>query len=303
MKNVQISLILACYNQQPLTEWVLSSALNQKVDASYEVIICDDGSSDNLFEVVQHLTSSSDVDVRYVWQPDRGFRAGRSRNNGIRCAQGRILVFVDGDIWMMPTFLRDHWRAHTRPRSLVCGMVYTLMAAKSDVPALDLAQLTELVAQPQEEHVRQRQWLLSDSPWMACLGGNFSMPRVPDLYFDESFETWGSEDREFAYRVFKSGLTPRTLNAPNAVQVRFSDVRSARLDHEGVTNLLRNKTLLSAKYPDGAMAPSLGMVRSCHLDPATQRWSMGAVRHDVSVDHVLEEFRAWETRALAAPRP
>src|SRR5688572_12389836 len=111
----QISLIVSCYNQNPWMDTVLSSAIAQDSATPFEILLCDDGSNDGVFETVRRLASSSDVDLRYVWQPDRGFRLSRSRNNGIRSARGSILVFVDGDTWLAPSFLHDHWNAHRKP--------------------------------------------------------------------------------------------------------------------------------------------------------------------------------------------
>jgi hypothetical protein len=47
------------------------------------------------------------------------------------------------------------------------------------------------------------------------------------------------------------------------------------------------------------MLPSLHLVRMCHLDPATNVWSMGPARTDVTPDEVLDHFLAWD-RARAA---
>src|SRR5438045_287738 len=43
--------------------------------------------------------------VRYVWDPQLGFRAGPSRNNGIRLANGDLLAFIHGGLRVRPDSL------------------------------------------------------------------------------------------------------------------------------------------------------------------------------------------------------
>ena len=292
-RRVEISLIVTCYNQRPLIELVLRSAIAQQVGVPFEILICDDGSNDGVLDTIRACAKSG-ADIRYVWQPDRGFRAARSRNNGIRCARGRLLVFVDGDTWMSPTLLHDHLQAHQVPRTLGCGVRHTLVTDLCG-PALK-AEVQAAVAQPACGEIdHQRLWLASASPWMACLSGNFSFPRSARVYFDEAFETWGSEDRDLAFRLWRAGYTPRLLDGANAVHVRRPDDGLAQLSHRQVVALIENKCLLRSKYPRGELAPSIDMVRRCHLDPGTGVWSFGP-RRDASAETVLAEFSAWKAR-------
>jgi glycosyltransferase involved in cell wall biosynthesis len=289
----QIALVISCYNQERWVDLTLPSAMAQRVDVPFEIIICDDGSSDRGFDRVRRLAAGSDADIRYVWQPDRGFRLSRSRNNGIRCARGRVLVFVDGDSWLAPTFLQDHWQAHQDLPALVCGMRVTVNVPAARLDRFDPAILGSLSSRVQAEQLRQQRWAASDAPWMACLGGNFSVPRSTDVYFDEGFESWGSEDRDLAFRLSQIGLRPRLLANPNAVHIRVAGECGAVTRHDEVVAFLRNKLRLQAKYPNGELGASLTSVTHCHLDPDTQQWSIGPRRRNRSVDDVFAEFRAW----------
>jgi glycosyltransferase involved in cell wall biosynthesis len=290
-RRVEISLIVTCYNQRPLLELVLPSAVAQTVDAPYEILVCDDGSDDGALETIRASCGAA-ADVRYIWQPDRGFRASRSRNNAIRCAQGRLLVFVDADTWMSPAFLAGHLRAHRKGRTLACGARQTIVTDATG-RALKRAVLAAARQPLRGEVDRQRTWLASQSPWMACFGGNFSVPRAARVRFDETFESWGSEDRDLAFRLWRAGFVPRLLDRNDAVHIRRPDEGLWHRRHEQVVALLRNKRRLRAKYPRGEMRWSLEVVRYCHLEPRTGRWSLGASR-DASVDAVLAEFAAWE---------
>jgi glycosyltransferase involved in cell wall biosynthesis len=59
-----------------------------------EVIVVDDGSTDNTAEIAQRLMQQ-DARVRYVYQANQGLSA--ARNTGIKNAKGEFLVFLDAD--------------------------------------------------------------------------------------------------------------------------------------------------------------------------------------------------------------
>jgi glycosyltransferase involved in cell wall biosynthesis len=291
----RLSLIVSVYNQRELAPTVWASVFAQRVDVPFEVLVCDDGSPDDHLDVIRRLIASSPVDLRYIWQPDVGFRLSRSRNNAIRCARGDILVFADGDMWLAPTFLRDHAIAHEGPPGLVCGLRWTCTLPRdAPVPLVDESLLRTMRTSPHREHVQQEYWLRSTRPWLACLGGNFSVRNGPEVWFDEEFEGWGSEDRDLAYRLFRAGLPPRLLAEPNAVHLRHEGDAWTDMGHDQIVAFLRNKVRLRMKYPGGEMRPSLLMVTRCRFEPDTERWSIGLPRSDATADQILDQFHAWD---------
>jgi hypothetical protein len=180
--------------------------------------------------------------------------------------------------------------------------------AFSALPVNSTVQVpAEILDKPQPEHLKQRQWLSTDRPWLACLGGNFSVPNSPEVRFDEKFESWGSEDRDLAFRLYRAGLQPRLLPRPNALQLRLEGEHWSEMSHDQVVALLRNKIYLAEKYPNGEMDPSISLVKHCHLNAG--RWSIGPLQEDVSVLEVFDAFRRWceesvprmETPAAASP--
>ena len=290
----EVSLVVPVFNQ---CEWLpgLFDSIQQQVDPPrFEVILCDDGSTDGPLPVASRLADQYQIDLRLVWQPDRGFRLSRSKNNGIRCASGRIVVFCDGDTWLAPSFMTDHLRAHETAGRLVCGSRYTKFVA--DLPAS--------FVWPQEgflpadgvirEPINQTKWLGSPWEWAACFGGNFSVERARCPSFDENFRSWGSEDRDIAYRLTTSGLRVFVLTEPNAIQWKLSGSNWTDMSHDEVVAFLENKEYLASKYPAGELAPSVNLVRRCHLSEEG-RWSIGPTR-DESTAEVFQQFHFWKSR-------
>lgn len=89
-----VSVIIPTYNRAHLIKRSAMSVLNQTY-SNLELIIVDDGSTDNTEEVVKSI---NDNRVIYIKQPNQG--ACAARNNGIDHAQGEFIAFQDSDdVW------------------------------------------------------------------------------------------------------------------------------------------------------------------------------------------------------------
>jgi len=91
-----ISVIIPLYNKESTIKRTLASILRQEYD-DYEVVVVDDGSSDNGADVVRSLKSER---VSIYCQPNKGPSA--ARNLGVKKARGEWIVFLDADDWMEP---------------------------------------------------------------------------------------------------------------------------------------------------------------------------------------------------------
>lgn len=89
---VQISVIIPCYNIARYIGRCIDSIIGQECNP-LEIIVVDDGSSDNLREVLEPYIEQQVV--HYVWQENQGVSA--ARNRGLRYAKGDFVYFCDGD--------------------------------------------------------------------------------------------------------------------------------------------------------------------------------------------------------------
>jgi glycosyltransferase involved in cell wall biosynthesis len=92
----KISVLLPCYNG---TRWIsraVESILAQTYE-DFELVIIDDGSTDNSKEMVALFLS--DKRVRYIYQENRGFSA--AVNKGIKESKGDLIGFIgQDDLWL-----------------------------------------------------------------------------------------------------------------------------------------------------------------------------------------------------------
>ncbi len=110
-----ISVIIPTYNRADTLELAIRSVLKQTVSVA-EVLVCDDGSTDNSKAVVEAIH-----DPRVIWVT--GPRAGRPaipRNRGIMLAKGDWLAFLDSDDEWLPTKIERQLERLRGTRALAC---------------------------------------------------------------------------------------------------------------------------------------------------------------------------------------
>ena len=91
-----ISVIMACYNSASYIEEAISSVLRQTC-ANTEVIVVDDGSTDNSPDIVRRLASDHPQQVHLKHQDHSG--PYPARNLGLDEARGEFVAFLDADDW------------------------------------------------------------------------------------------------------------------------------------------------------------------------------------------------------------
>lgn len=98
-RRPKVSVIIPTYNRGFIIRKSIDSVLKQTFE-DFELIIVDDGSTDNTKEVVN---SYGDSRIRYIYQGNSG--ACAARNKGISVAQGNYISFHDSDDEWFPTKL------------------------------------------------------------------------------------------------------------------------------------------------------------------------------------------------------
>ncbi len=188
---------LCTYNRAALLERVLEACFDQTVpDDSYEVVLVDDGSSDETPAVIRRAGLRAPCAFTVVSQENRGL-AG-ARNAGIARATGERIIFIDDDVLVLPNFVAEHLRSHAAsPQAIVRG------------GAIEVESFDDLP--PPVWSIRNYSgnyfWTTNVSAPLAtirAIGG-----------FDESFSEYGWEDIDVGLRLRARGVkavfNPRAL--------------------------------------------------------------------------------------------
>ncbi|MCD6574855.1 glycosyltransferase [Candidatus Aerophobetes bacterium] len=197
-KNIEVSVIIPTYNRAYIIEKVVKNLANQTYPPDkYEVIIVDDGSTDNTQEVVSSI--SAPCDLRYFKQENKG--ASCARNYGIKKARGEIVIFVDSDILVTPSFIKEHLSCHKEDGVIVRGAIIN----------------TDNIDNPFGEKMK-----LGDLSFAFFATGNVSI-RKKYLFkvglFDEDFKEYGWEDLELGLRLKREGL--KVITNKNAIGYHY----------------------------------------------------------------------------------
>jgi len=109
-----VSIIVPTYNEGTVIQQSLMSLLKLNYPA-YEIIVVDDGSTDDTFQRAKALVADyGNVTVKLISQPNQG--KARALNTGINYARGEIIVCMDGDSRLEPQSLRSGVRHFRNPR-------------------------------------------------------------------------------------------------------------------------------------------------------------------------------------------
>jgi glycosyltransferase involved in cell wall biosynthesis len=309
-KLPHVSVIITMFEQPQSLDLLLIALMAQDYNRSFEVIICDDGSaSGTVAKCITRMRSLS-IDVRYIWQPDFRNRASRSKNNGIRCARGKYLVFLDADIVVDQTFLRDHVDAHTAPNLIVCNpRMWVLGQGSRGVDGLTDLGIADLLAtlrssSVDRERAYQQRCFLSKLQWLTVIGFSFSVPNVPEVMFDEHFVGWGPEDRELALRlvaehnfsvVYRDDIEVFHLEPySTGRQSILSAENSITLptEHKAIESYLLNIVYLADLHATQELGDLLLPLLLYKIDSATNRWFIRSPQPLPSGEHELKALLA-----------
>jgi glycosyltransferase involved in cell wall biosynthesis len=164
-------------------------------DDRHEVVVVDNGSSDNTPDMVGEIARVRDP-VRLVVEPNGGSYA--ARNAGIESARGSVLSFVDADMWVGPDWLeRVVGRlAETDAAYLACDVELPAPSGRQSL----VERYNRRTAFPVREYVEE--WAFAPT---CCLTVRREV--VEDIgAFDDRLVSSG--DREFGNRVADAGYDP-----------------------------------------------------------------------------------------------
>ncbi|QNP71419.1 glycosyltransferase [Streptomyces roseirectus] len=217
------TVVIPTYNRAELLAHTLDSLVRQRLDDTFEVVVADDGSSDDTAEVVAGYRDR--LDVHYVFQEDEGYRAAKARNLGLAKARGAVTVFVDSGVILQSGALAAHLDAHRAAEgpTAVVGYVFCFNEGNEDgeeiLKSLDFADPDASFA----EFTAEKRWLdiredyydrygedldALTAPWLMWWTCNSSVDTALLREvggYDEAYRQWGAEDVDVSYRLRTAG--------------------------------------------------------------------------------------------------
>jgi teichuronic acid biosynthesis glycosyltransferase TuaG len=169
-KKPLVSVIMPAYNAGRFISQAIDSVLNQSYD-NWELLIVNDGSSDNTAEVVKRY---SDKRIQLREQENKGVSS--ARNSGLRQMTGSFYCFLDADDVLPPDSLAQRLNAFTDPVDYVDGIVRIFDHSMSNVLRIYSPSFR---GRPLQELVRLKSNCFFGPSWMI-------RKKEPLIFFNET---------------------------------------------------------------------------------------------------------------------
>ena len=226
--DLKVSVVIPTFNRAEKLRRLLATLKHQTFPLErVEVIVADDGSSDGTCDVIVEVADQ--LDIRHVWQPNRGHRLAQVCNLGLRTARHDRIIMLQSDMLPGPALIQSYmrWLQLDYPLLLIGGRVFVTTddfaaaALRADsgfekrlprirtnnkmwtaYPACQVEDWREALYR-QNDGLKKERW-----PFRAVVGSNLAFHRrlLDNIGgFDEEFQSWGGEDGEFGYRAFNAG--------------------------------------------------------------------------------------------------
>ena len=231
-----VSVIIPCFNQAKFLGEAIQSVLQQTY-RNFEIIVVDDGSSDNTREVASGFSA-----VRYIRQHNRGLVG--ARNTGILASKGDYLVFLDADDRLLSQALEsglDCFRSH-RECAFVFGQHWYL---KSDGTSFE-----EMQTLPSDHNLFLARLREDKDHYRSLLYGNYIGMHASVMYRRDIFQFFNgfdpslnaAEDYELYFRITRN--YPVYFHNAVVAEYRFhstSMTKNAELMLRSVMTVLRSQ--------------------------------------------------------------
>lgn len=211
------SVVIPVYNRAGVLRSAIASVLAQ-TEQDFEIIVVDDGSSDNPQAAIERIAEPR---IRYVRQPNGG--GGRARNAGIDLARGRFVAFLDSDDVFLPRHLATM-------RALVEGTSHVAAYARIIVDrGVGQTFLKPPRAIAPDEHMAT--YLTCERGFVPTITLVVAREMAARVRYDETLPF--AQDTDFAIRLFLAGCRFVMAEDPGAVWYDCSDPARASAGRKG----------------------------------------------------------------------
>jgi len=231
-----VSVIIPTYNQSKLLNNTLIALQKQDIGIDrFEIIIADDGSSDDTRDTVKKFSSL--LNIKYVFQEDKGYRPASARNLGIKAAEGHVCVFIDSSVIMNTNCISEHLRFYKERENVsAIGYVYgfdqvpeserllkELVDPENPFDSVRKLAMNHIFADVREPHYAVHRYKIETlpAPWVFFWTCHVSARRS-DLIkiglFDENYDgRWGMEDFDLGFRLHQAGIRLCLLKSAESI--------------------------------------------------------------------------------------
>lgn len=285
---MKLSVIIPTHNRADTLKTCLDKLMAQK-GVDFEVIVVDDGSTDNTERVVvmtNDQLSNDQLRIKYIKQS--ASHQGVARNRGVELAKGDVVVFIGDDIFAEPDFLRKHHDRHAEyPDENVAVLGYTTWD-----PSLNVNSYMEFLESSGWQFGYQflnPGMIGKAEPYKFFYTSNISLKRslLEKEKFNEDFKCYGWEDIELGYRLWKDH-DMQIYYEPRAVAYHHHEIQPSDLPTK-MRAVGKSAVHFQRLQPDVRVIPQ-GLRRRA-LKLATNNATLPLIR--IFGDQMYYKFQSW----------
>jgi GT2 family glycosyltransferase len=185
--GVDVTVVVPTHDRRPMLERKLA-ALSAE-EEGFEVVVVADACRDD----TEAFLDAYRPPYPLRWATSPGTHAAGARNRGAALARGRVLLFSDDDVVPRPGWVAANRRAHALPK--VVGLSLHVLPA----------------------HLERGAALRAPVFWWNTNGASMSVRA--DFFaevggYDDSFASYGGEDPDLGYRLWRAGARFVALHDP-----------------------------------------------------------------------------------------
>lgn len=253
-----VTIVIPTYNRSDQLDKTLKSITNDEFGLHSQIIVSDDGSSDDTERVVLKYKKIG-LKIDYTYQDDRGFRAAKARNSALKLAHQSILIFLDTGMIIVPGFIKAHLSEHLTSSEPIAVIGRSCGFDRNNENSVELDEalnadggIFEIISDARFSDPREIVFRhCSDNlqklraPWALMWTCNCSIEL--DVFrivggFNENFLSWGGEDTELGYRLARCGITFRLSRDAVAVHTPHPK-NGAELQTQSMANFIRETAI------------------------------------------------------------
>lgn len=222
-KQITAALIISTYNWPEALDLVLTSVLRQSKMPD-EILIADDGSTESTKLVIEKYKKIFKIPVIHIWHEDKGFRLAKIRNKAIAKAKSEYIIQIDGDIILNRHFIQDHKKFAIPGTFVRASRVYInesfsnkllkKTAFKISAFNKNISNFFSALRIPSLWPLFEKKYKIKGAELYEIHGCNMAFWRSDAIKvngYNETFNGWGPEDKEFIARLLNIGVQKRFL--------------------------------------------------------------------------------------------
>lgn len=209
-----VSVIVTTYNVEPYISQCLDSLVKQNFSRfNYEIIVIDDGSTDNTKKIIYHYEQLYNNIHSIFFETNTKGGVATAANVGLRNATGKYILFCDGDDYVEPTFIKEMFDAALTADADIAVSNFKLFNNTKNkiINSPDNRLFNEIVSKRQEsKDIKKYLLRLNPVPWRKIYSRHFLNKN--SLFFIES--EFFFEDNPFHWQTVIKSEKVAFINKP-----------------------------------------------------------------------------------------